>query len=116
MANVEIPEDRDGRERFWRRVIARWESSGLESMAEFCRREGVPATRFYRWRRRFARHDGCRGDLGFLPVTAAPAVTTQPSHPVPGNTIRLEIGDRLGITLHEGFDPELLRSVVAALT
>jgi transposase-like protein len=48
---------RDGRlERAWRGRMQRWRSSGSE-VREFCRREDVPETSFYHWRRELARRD-----------------------------------------------------------
>jgi len=48
---------RDGRlERTWRRRLARCLSSGL-TVREFCKREEVPETSFYHWRRELAERD-----------------------------------------------------------
>lgn len=37
----------------WRKLVARWRRSG-QSIAEFCRREGVHGPSFYAWRRRLS--------------------------------------------------------------
>jgi len=115
MANVQVPGEGVEAERFWMGAIARWKASGLESMAEFCRSEGLPASRFYRWRQRLERCDARTADLDFLPVATRPVVEAEFSQPSSAS-IRLEIGSGLAITLRDGFDPKLLRSVVAALT
>lgn len=45
------------REAYWRGVVARFGSSGL-SVRAFCRREKLPETAFYFWRRTLAERDG----------------------------------------------------------
>lgn len=60
-------------EEAWRGRMGRWRSGG-GSVREFCRREGVPETAFYYWRRELARRDGAGARRGtaaaplFLPV------------------------------------------------
>jgi len=58
----------------WRGRMRRWRSSG-RSVREFCRREGVPETAFYYWRRELQRRSGFGGGRGgrsagplFVPV------------------------------------------------
>ena len=41
------------RESYWRDTISRQRSSG-QSIAEFCRRQGISPPSFYAWRRRLA--------------------------------------------------------------
>ena len=45
-----------GDEEFWRLAVALQRGCGL-SMAEFCRREGLAAKTFYKWRDRLAQRD-----------------------------------------------------------
>ncbi|WP_406694558.1 IS66 family insertion sequence element accessory protein TnpA [Singulisphaera sp. Ch08] len=45
---------RNGREPYWRLVLARWKRSGL-SVRAFCLAEGVSAPSFYWWRRELQR-------------------------------------------------------------
>ncbi len=44
------------KERFWRGVLKRFAASGL-SVRAFCRRENLPESAFYFWRRELARRD-----------------------------------------------------------
>ncbi len=115
MVTKAIPEDEAGKNFFWRGVIQRWEASGLESMAEFCRQDGVPINLFYRWRQRLNVAGRSDPEMGFLPIVTKPKADDQLLAGC-SNGIKIEIGDGIGITLHDGFDPKLLRSVVAALT
>ena len=52
-----------GDEEFWRLAVALQRGCGL-SMAEFCRREGLVAKTFYKWRDRLAQRDAWHGRLG----------------------------------------------------
>lgn len=44
------------REVHWRRVLDRWQASGLDGRA-FCRREGLPEPSFYGWKRQIRLRD-----------------------------------------------------------
>jgi len=115
MAKV-IPKGVSDREDFWRQMVKRWESSDLDSMAEFCRGEGIPVKAFYNWRQRALPDKKRRPNndaTAFIPIALDTPSNSMPSS---HDAIRLEIGSNLGITLYDGFDPKLLRSVVAALT
>lgn len=116
MAMKAIPKSLDARRRFWRRVVKRWEQSGLDSMVEFCQQQKVPVRQFYNWRQRLMAVETTAGEMRFVPVVAtegSPAVSV--TAPVAAG-IRIDIGNSIGITLQDGFDPKLLRNVVAALT
>jgi transposase len=94
------------RERRWRRLLAKWETSGLNAK-EFCAREGVTRTALAHWRKEIAARDAWaakRGTALFIPVhvSAAPALEVAlPS----GRVVRVP----------PGFAPGHLRAVVAAL-
>jgi hypothetical protein len=60
----------DRRREYWRKVLRRWQSSGL-SQAAFCRQRKIPAGRFTWWKRRL-RDDGVVAGHGFVPVQVAP--------------------------------------------
>ncbi len=53
------------REAKWREVLARRDKSGL-SVRVFCRREGLPESAFYAWRRTIRQRDAQRP--AFVPV------------------------------------------------
>ncbi|HEY9107624.1 MAG TPA: transposase [Roseateles sp.] len=92
----------------WRELLGRFEP-GMETVAEFCRREGVCAASFYGWRSRLTGQSGAASrserkartasalsgrtgsfvDLGPLMPTAAPALTEVSA----GLLLRLELGE-----------------------
>ncbi|MFN0055455.1 MAG: IS66 family insertion sequence element accessory protein TnpA [Planctomycetales bacterium] len=108
------------KERYWRKVIGRQRDRG-ETVARFCAREGVPVHQFYWWKRTLrtrdrrstlgraqARQDAAAEARGvtasFLPVrlpfsTAAPIELVHPG----GWVVRVRAG----------FDPQLLRQILA---
>jgi hypothetical protein len=69
----------------WRRRMARFDE-GRQSVAEFCRREGVSLPSFYQWRKRLAGQPvrPAQGAAGFRPVhlVGATGVSVQ----LPGGT------------------------------
>lgn len=94
------------RELAWRDRMARFASSG-QSVTEFCRHEGVPAWKFYQWRKRFGRPDSSTVsaasfiDLGAIPFPAArnsQLAAAVPDATPAGIEIRLDLGG--GLVLH----------------
>lgn len=84
----------------WAEVLGRHESSGL-SVAEFCRREDLSPPSFYAWRRRRA---------------GAPAFVELQVEPQAAPAIELLVADgRCRVLVRRGFDPDLLRELLAAL-
>ena len=52
-----------GTEAVWRERLVRFDSGDL-TVAEFCRREGVPNPSFYQWRKRLGQHQRQRNPTG----------------------------------------------------
>lgn len=94
------------RELAWRDRMARFASSG-KSVTAFCHGEGVPAWRFYHWRKRLGGPDSFAVsaasfiDLGAIPFPAAcnpkPEAAMPDAAPA-GIEIRLDLGG--GLVLH----------------
>ncbi len=86
----------------WREVLGRFAGSGL-TVEEFCRREGIGAGSFYRWRK--ALTPSCRSDTA-EPTAALPMPRSHPGFVDLGSVgmgssrveVHLELGD--GIRLH----------------
>jgi hypothetical protein len=111
----------------WSRIIQDWQASRL-TQAEFCRGRGLSLKSFRYWRYKpyrsnvFERLDKATDGLGrsltvasaprFVPVTLAVPAPETPTAPRPIE-ILLAGGQRVAVA--QGFDPETLRQVVAAL-
>lgn len=98
---------REGREPYWRQVVARWKQSGL-GVPAFCRREGLNQTTFYRWRSELKRRD--QSKPAFLPVRV---LVEKPEPPAGGIEVVLANGRPLRVAA--GFDPQTLVRVVELL-
>lgn len=57
--------------RDWPAVIAAWAASG-ETAAGYCRREGIPTSRFYLWRRRVGQTAAPLSEAAFVEVARLP--------------------------------------------
>ena len=68
------------REKFWRRVLGRWNRSRL-TVAEFCRRESLASPTFYAWKRRL--RDRSPRPSATFPASPTPAFL--PVRVVPGS-------------------------------
>jgi hypothetical protein len=87
-----------GKMREWQRRMARFEEA-RQSVAEFCRKEGVSAPSFYQWRKRLARRPR-QGEeaTGFRPVrlVSSAGVVVQ----LPGGTrLQVPTADRRALRL-----------------
>jgi len=60
------------REAHARRAIGRWQASG-QSLAAFCRSEGIAPVTLHRWRREFGRAAGATSPVRFVSVDVAMA-------------------------------------------
>ena len=58
-------QQRSSKERFWRRIVRQWRSSGL-SVRDFCAERHLAEANFYFWRRTIARRDAQAAQ--FVPV------------------------------------------------
>jgi transposase len=97
-----------GKERFWRRALARKQRSGL-SVAAFCARERLKTPSFYWWQRELTRRD--EAATAFVPVQVIESASTEAE--TLGIEVLLANGRRL--LAKPGFDPETLRRVVGVL-
>ena len=61
------------KERFWRRALAQWRTSGL-SVRDFCEWQALSEPSFYAWRRELAKRDRERAFRVESPVNVARAV------------------------------------------
>ena len=94
------------RREHWRRIVGRWQSSGL-SQAAFCRRQGIAVWKLAWWRKRLDGQTEESTSL-FVPVGIAPAAAS---------AVELELTLRGGRILRFGaeVEPTRLAGIVAAL-
>lgn len=111
------------RETHWRRILERFKQSGLKQ-GEFCRRENLHESSLSWWARELrerpgrlskkanARKPRRRGRSTFVPVQIVAAAPLAAASDAP-----VEVVTRAGhvVRVHPGFDPALLRRVLAAL-
>ena len=96
-----------GKEEYWRRVIERWQRSGL-SVAAYCRREDLAACSLHWWRQELKRRDS--ENPAFLPVQVADALSASVK-----NEIEIVLTSGRRIAVRPGFDAPTLRQVLGVL-
>jgi hypothetical protein len=102
--------DRD-KERFWRRVVRRWQRTDL-CVREFCAAEGIGEASFYHWRRELVRRDQeASADVipSFVPVHVR-SEDDDAAAAAPAIEVVLANGRRLRVPA--GFDSAMLRQLL----
>ena len=102
------PRDR-GKERFWRRAVRQWRTSGL-SIRDFCGQEGLPEGNFYAWRRTIAQRDAEKPAFVPVQVVAEPPMLAQPAEAAAALELILAGGRRLRVG--PGFDAATLQRLL----
>ena len=96
----------------WVRQVRQQQASGL-SVAAFCRRQGLAQATFYAWRKRLGRAGppaaAASGAGSFVELKLA----QEPQRGASALTLLLAGGR--GVRVRRGFDPALLRELLAAL-
>jgi hypothetical protein len=115
------------KEKHWRRIIQRHQTSGL-SVHAFCEREGLKDGNFLWWRRELSRRD--REKTTALPSSAAEESTKPSAAPVflpvrvveaigepsrPITPIEILLPDGPTVRVPAGFDPRTLGDILAVL-
>lgn len=119
---------RDGaKERFWRKLLARWRRSGQKGR-EFCASEGVSAASFYAWRRELMRRDEERvakksaggatpAHSSFVPLRMIPGnfAPLLPPSQSPSSCVELVLPSGHVLRVPPGCDRATLATVLSAL-
>ena len=102
----------------WRKLLERWRASGL-SQAEFCRRRGIPVSKFAWWKRRLSVEGAARpvrrarpgreaaADCSFVPVQVVAALHV--------GDLELTLGGGRVLRFGADVDAGKLAAIVAAL-
>ena len=118
--------DRDHREAHWRKLLADAASSSL-NQAAFCRARGIEIPTFYWWKREIARRDAglqrvrtasqsSVREVSLVPVRLCERSRDGDSRqPVSDHPIEIVLRGGRILRVAPGFDPDTLRSVIAAL-
>jgi hypothetical protein len=108
-----MPQRDAAKERYWRRLVRRWQRSELTAR-DFSARQGISEANFHYWRRELARRDGQaatsrkRSAPTFLKLTVDPSATKPPA-------IELVLSERRLLRVRPGFDADLLRQLIRLL-
>jgi hypothetical protein len=101
------------KERFWRRMVRRWQRSKL-TIRDFCCQQQLSEPSFYAWRRLIAERDRqCPAPKpaptpAFVPIQVVPPIG-------PSAAIELVLGNGRLVRVPAGFDPATLRQLLAVL-
>lgn len=98
-----------GKERFWRRMLRQWRSSGL-SVRAFCRSRGLSEPSFYSWRRVLAQR--ATQPPAFVPVQVV--AEASPADTIVGG-IELVLDGQRVVRIGPAFDALTLRRLLAVL-
>jgi hypothetical protein len=102
------------KEQHWRRLIERWQSSGL-SVRHFCERHRLAVPSFYAWRRTLQQRDRlASASQTTAPVTFLPVHVTH-DDPEPRPVFELLLANGRCLRIPPDFDPAALHAVLAAL-
>jgi hypothetical protein len=100
------------KERFWRKAIRRWRTSGL-SIRAYCQLSALSEANFHSWRRELAARDA-----EAVPFTAVRVLPDEPPGlPVEASTGALELllANRRVLRIAPGFDETTLRRLLPLL-
>lgn len=109
-----------GKERQWRRHLARWRRSGL-TVREYCAAAGLAEHNFYAWKRALAerarqakKSRGQRRRRRSMPFVPVQVVADEPTSPRIGN-VEVVLGNGRLLRLEPGCDLHFVKQVVAVL-
>ena len=116
------------KERYWRRLFARWRQSGLTGRA-FCAAHGVSEPSFYAWRREIDRRNRQQATARKRVAASAPAATLMPQPAAGSAFLQLALDSKAGtrpaievvlaqgrlLRVPSGFDGESLRQLLRLL-
>ena len=105
-------ERRSSKERFWRRMLRQWGSSGL-SIRDFCAQRQISEASFYAWRRTIAERDA--EAARFVPMHVIPDEKPAAAREASHSGLELLVGAGRVLRVGPGFDGPTLRRLLAFL-
>lgn len=102
------------RRKYWEKQVNRWQASGM-SMRAWCKAQDLSEKTVSRWKRKLAAEATSIEKAPKLPDGWC-AITSNSEKQVLESGLKLEINGQIRIELNHGFDHNLLREVVEALT
>jgi len=109
MEQLSRAEELEQKRSYWKQQIEQWQQSGL-SQAEYCRRNNLKHHQLVYWKRRCLKTEP---EVSFVPVQLE-ALLDIPA-PADQASLTVIIDNQFKVEIVAGFDPQLLRQVVAAL-
>ncbi|HXZ47170.1 MAG TPA: transposase [Pseudolabrys sp.] len=112
-----------GKERFWRKMVRRWQRSGV-TIRDFCEAHGLSEPSFYGWRRELAKRDEQAGHRRAWPGTPSARrhandlptfVPLRVMATEPASALEVVVGAGQVVRVAPGFDAATLRSLLAVL-
>ena len=94
---------------YWKQQIEQWQQSGL-TQAEYCRRNNLKHHQLVYWKKRYLKTET---DVSFAAVKLEDLLDT-PAPPDPAS-LTVVIDNQLKVEVTDGFNPQLLRQLIAAL-
>jgi len=93
---------------YWKQQIEQWQQTGL-SQAEYCRRNNLKHHQLVYWKKRYVE---TQTEVSFAAVQLADLFDIPTSDQA---SLAVVIDHHLKVEIKEGFDPQLLRQVIAVL-
>jgi transposase len=100
------------KERFWRKAIRRWRTSGL-SVRSYCQLSALSETNFHCWRRKLAARDA--EAVAFTPVRLLPDEPPGVSAQTATGALELLLANHRVLRIAPGFDEATLRRLLPLL-
>lgn len=96
--------------KIWRAPIKVWRKSGL-SGTEYCRQRQLSYYAFIYWKKKLGSHQKITAATNFVPVPANLGC----DHGPPDSAMKVEVGSRFKVEVHDGFRPGTLARIIATL-
>ena len=109
MDQLSRAEELEQKRSYWEQQIEQWQQSGL-SQAEYCRRNNLKHHQLVYWKRRYLK---TQTDVSFAAVQLEDLLDI-PASPDQAS-LAVVIDNQFKVEVTEGFDPQLLRQLIAVL-